>query len=202
VIDPHQLPPDLPVPEDDGAADHLPGMELPSLSLPVAGGGDPSAGGQFDFRSTQASGTLVAFVYPRTGVPGKAVPPGWDEIPGARGCTPHTCGFRDRYLELAALGATIVGISAMDPAEQAAFADREHLPYPLLNDGPLRLRDGLGLPTFEVHGMTLYKRLALVARGGRIEKVFYPVFPPDRNAVDVEHYLKRGRPLGPASRST
>jgi peroxiredoxin len=190
------LPPDLPVPEDDGAADHLPGAELPSVSLPVAGGG------QFDLRGTAASGTLVAFVYPRTGTPGQSLPPGWDDIPGARGCTPQSCAFRDRHAALAGLGATVVGISAMDPAGQAAFAEREHIPYPLLNDGPLRLRDELGLPTFEVHGMTLYKRLTFVADGGRIEKVFYPVFPPDRNADEVERYLKSGRPPRPASRLT
>jgi peroxiredoxin len=190
------LPPDLPLPEDDGGADHLRGAELPSVSLPVAGGG------QFDLRGSAASGTLVAFVYPRTGVPGKASPPGWDDIPGARGCTPQSCAFRDRHSVLTGLGATVVGISAMDPAQQAAFAEREHIPYPLLNDGPLRLRDELGLPTFEVHGMTLYKRLTFVAAEGRIEKVFYPVFPPDRNAEEVERYLKAGRPLGPASRST
>jgi peroxiredoxin len=190
------LPPDLPEPEDDGAAEHLPGAELPSISLPVVGGG------QFDLRGSAASGTLVAFVYPRTGTPGKSLPPGWDEIPGARGCTPQSCGFRDRHFELTSLGAVVVGISAMDPAEQAAFAEREEIPYPLLNDGPLRLRDELGLPTFDVHGTTLYKRLALVAEAGRIEKVFYPVFPPDRNAEEVERYLKSGRPPGPASRLT
>jgi peroxiredoxin len=178
------LPPDLPVPEDDGAADHLPGVELPSVSLPVAGGG------QFDLRGSGAAGTLIAFVYPRTGTPGRALPPGWDDIPGARGCTPQACSFRDVHDILAGLGATVVGISAMDPAEQAAFADREQIPYPLLNDGPLRLRDELGLPTFAVHGMTLYKRLTLIARAGRVEKVFYPVFPPDRNAAEVEAWLR------------
>jgi peroxiredoxin len=188
------LPPHLPVPEDDGAADHLPGAELPSVSLPIAGGG------QFDFRGTGTAGTLVAFVYPRTGTPGKSMPPGWDDIPGARGCTPQSCAFRDRQEALTELGATVVGISAMDPREQAAFAEREEITYPLLNDGPLALRDQLGLPTFEVHGMALYRRLTFVARGGRIEKVFYPVFPPDRNAEEVERYLKSGRSFGPASR--
>jgi peroxiredoxin len=178
------LPPDLPVPEDDGAADHLPGAELPALSLPVAGGG------RFDLRA--GAGTLVAFVYPRTGTPGRALPPGWDDIPGARGCTPQSCAFRDRHPALTGLGATVVGISAMDPAEQTAFAEREGVPYPLLNDGPLRLQDELGLPTFAVHGMTLYKRLTFVARAGRIEKVFYPVFPPDRNAADVEAWQRAG----------
>ncbi|MGH2762850.1 MAG: peroxiredoxin [Thermoleophilaceae bacterium] len=184
MTDHASLPPDLPVPEDDGGADHLPGAELPSLALPVAGGG------QFDLRGSAAAGTLVAFAYPRTGTPGMPPVPGWDDISGARGCTPQTCAFRDRHSGLAALGVTVVGISAMDPAEQAAFAEREEIPYPLLNDGPLGLRDQLGLPTFDVHGTTLYKRLTLVARGGRIEKVFYPVFPPDRNAADVEAWLR------------
>ena len=186
------LPPNLPVPEDDGAADHLPGAELPSVSLPVAGGG------QFDFRASEASGTLVAFVYPRTGTPGRKLPPGWDDIPGARGCTPQTCAFRDRHAALAGLGATVVGISAMDPGEQAAFAEREGIPYPLLNDGPLLLRDQLGLPTFDVHGTALYRRLTFVAQGGRIEKVFYPVFPPDQNAADVEAWLRAASPRSPA----
>ena len=186
------LPPNLPVPEDDGAADHLPGAELPSVSLPVAGGG------QFDFRASEASGTLVAFVYPRTGTPGRKLPPGWDDIPGARGCTPQSCAFRDRHAALAGLGATVVGISAMDPGEQAAFAEREGIPYPLLNDGPLLLRDQLGLPTFDVHGTALYRRLTFVAQGGRIEKVFYPVFPPDRNAADVEAWLRAASPRSPA----
>lgn len=187
------LPPDLPVPPDDGAADHLPGRDLPAVSLPGA------AGGSF---ALNRPGTLVAFVYPRTGTPGQPPVPGWDDIPGARGCTPQSCAFRDRHPALAELGATVVGISAMDAAEQAAFAEREGLPYTLLNDTALRLRDELGLPTFEAAGNTLYKRLTIVAREGRIEKVFYPVCPPDRNAAEVEDYLKRGSPLGPASLST
>jgi peroxiredoxin len=177
------LPLDLPVPEDDGAADHLPGAELPPLPLAVAGGG------VFDLREAATIGTLVAFVYPRTGTPGQPLVPGWDDIPGARGCTPQSCAFRDRHFALERLGATVAGISAMDPGEQVAFAEREGLPYPLLNDGPLLLRDQLGLPTFEVCGTTLYRRLTFVARAGRIEKVFYPVFPPDRNASEVEAWL-------------
>jgi peroxiredoxin len=177
------LPPNLPIPEDDGAADHLTGLELPSLSLPGAGG-EP-----FELKRP---GTLVAFVYPRTGTPGQPLLPGWDDIPGARGCTPQSCAFRDRHSSLAELGATVVGISAMDPDEQAAFAEREHIPYALLNDQALRLRDELRLPTFEAGGMTLYKRLTFVARDGTIEKVFYPVFPPDRNAEEVEEWLRAG----------
>jgi peroxiredoxin len=180
------LPSDLPVPEDDGAADHLTGLTLPALELSVAGGG------RFDLREAATIGTLVAFVYPRTGTPGQPLVPGWDDIPGARGCTPQSCAFRDRHFALTGLGATVAGISAMDPGEQRAFAEREALPYPLLNDGPLLLRDELGLPTFDVCGTTLYKRLTFVARGGRIEKVFYPVFPPDRNAAEVESWLCAG----------
>jgi peroxiredoxin len=187
------LPPDLPVPEDDGAADHLTGLELPELDLPVPGGGS------FELRRP---GLLVVFVYPRTGTPGEPLVPGWDDIPGARGCTPQSCAFRDRHGALANLGATLLGISAMEAAGQAAFAERESLPYLLANDAALVLRDELRLPTFEAAGRTLYKRLTFVADDGRIEKVFYPVFPPDRNAGDVEDYLKRGRPLGPASAST
>ncbi len=166
------LPDGLPAPDDDGAADHLPGAR----AAPTGCG--------------RAAGLLVAFVYPRTGTPGEPLPPGWDDIPGARGCTPQSCAFRDHHGALASLGATVVGISAMDAGEQAAFAEREQLPYELINDSSLRLRDALRLPTFETAGMTLYKRLTLVARDGRIEKVFYPVFPPDRNAADVEAWLR------------
>ena len=184
------LPPDLPVPEDDGAADHLTGMDLPPLALAVAGG----AGQRFDLREAATIGTLVAFVYPRTGTPGEPLVPGWDDIQGARGCTPQSCAFRERHFALAGLGAMVVGISAMDPGAQAAFAEREQLPYALLNDGPLTLRDELGLPTFDVCGTTLYKRLTFVARDGRIDKVFYPVFPPDRNAAEVEAFLRSAEP--------
>jgi peroxiredoxin len=168
----HELPDDLPVPEDDGAADHLPGMRLDGTML-----------------AGLAEGTLVAFVYPRTGTPGQPLPEGWDEIPGARGCTPQSCAFRDLHGELRELGATVVGISAMDPDEQAAFAEREGIPYRLLNDRELRLAGELGLPTFAAGGMTLYKRLTFVARNDEIVKVFYPVFPPDRNAADVVAWL-------------
>jgi peroxiredoxin len=172
----HELPPDLPVPEDDGAADHLPGLRLDATRL-----------------AEFAPGTLVAFVYPRTGTPGQPLPEGWDQIPGARGCTPQNCAFRDLHGELTELGATVVGISAMDPDEQAAFAERERIPYPLLNDRELRLADELGLPTFEVAGTRLYKRLTFIARDAEIVKVFYPVFPPDRNAAEVADWLREDR---------
>ncbi|HYP47974.1 MAG TPA: peroxiredoxin [Thermoleophilaceae bacterium] len=176
------LPPNLPVPQDDGAARHLDGLELPDLSLPLAGGGELRL-------HEAAAGTLVAFIYPRTGTPGEPLAPGWDDIPGARGCTPQSCAFRDSYGDLARLGASVVGISAMEIAAQRAFAEREQLPYPLANDSDLTLGRELRLPTFEVEGVTLLKRLTFVARAGRIEKVFYPVFPPDRNAADVVEWL-------------
>ena len=180
-----QLPPDLPVPEDDGAADHLPGLEIPTgLALPS------TRGGEIDLvTAATASGRLVAYVYPRTGVPGQPSPAGWDDIPGARGCTPQSCAFRDALDEFGRLGATVVGISAQSPAEQAEFAEREQIPFPLLADPDLRLGGALGLPTFEVEGMTLYRRLTFVAEAGRVVKAFYPVFPPDRNAAEVLGWL-------------
>jgi peroxiredoxin len=181
-----RLPPDLPVPEDDGGADHLPGLELPpGLSLPSTGGGDVDLGA-----AASGSALLVAYVYPRTGVPGEPSPAGWDDIPGARGCTPQSCAFRDSLAEFAAMGASVIGISAQSPADQAEFAEREHIPFPLLADPGLRLADALRLPTFEVEGMTLYRRLTLVARRGRVVKAFYPVFPPDRNAAEVLSWLR------------
>ena len=177
------LPADLPVPPDDGAADHLRGLAVPDLSLPSTLGGD------CDLRGLTAA-TAVIYVYPRTGTPGEDSPPGWDAIPGARGCTPQSCGFRDHAAELADLGATVAGLAAQPFAEQQEFAAREHLPFALLNDAALLLEDAIGLPTFEIAGMRLYRRLTLIARGGRIEHVMYPVFPPDRNAADVVAWLR------------
>ena len=148
-------------------------------------------GGEVDLSAAPDSDArLVVYVYPRTGVPGVPSPDGWDAIPGARGCTPQSCAFRDHLADLAAAGAHVVGISAQPPEEQAEFAAREHIPYPLLADPALRLAEAMGLPTFETSGMTLYKRITLVARRGRIEKVLYPVFPPDRNAADVLAWLR------------
>ena len=178
-----QLPPDLPVPVDDGAADHLPGSGLPSVALPS------TLGGELDLAEA-ARERLVVYVYPRTGTPGEALPDGWDDIPGARGCTPQSCAFRDAQRELARHGAMLIGISAQTPQEQAEFAEREHIPYPLLSDHDLALADAMGLPTFETGGLRLYKRLTFVAEQGRIVKVFYPVFPPDRNAGDVLAWLE------------
>jgi peroxiredoxin len=186
-FDPRVLPPDLPVPQDDGAARHLPGAELPALSL-------ASTAGPLDPRAA-AAGTLVLYIYPRTGQPDVAPPDGWDAMPGARGCTPQSCAFRDHRAELAELGATVVGMSAQSLADQEEFAAREHIPYPLIADPDLELARALGLPTFDIAGMRLYRRITLVAQAGRIEHVFYPVFPPDRNAADVVAWL-RGEPRG------
>lgn len=180
-----QLPPDLPAPEDDGAADHLTGISLPALSLPS------TQSGTLELRA--AGELLVAYVYPRTGVPGQPLPAGWDDIPGARGCTPQSCAYRDALAEFEALGATVIGVSAQSPEEQREFAAREHIPFPLLSDSDLRLRDELRLPTFEVEGTTLYKRLTFVAEAGEIAKAFYPVFPPDRDAAELLAWLRRRR---------
>lgn len=179
------LPPDLPAPVDDGAAEHLPGMRLPALALPA------TTGGEVELAAAAASaGTLVLYVYPRTGTPGQPSPDGWDAIPGARGCTPQSCAFRDHHAELRALGADVLGLSAQTVAEQAEFAAREHLPFALLSDPELRLGGALRLPAFEAGGMRLYKRLTLVVEDGVVGKAFYPVFPPDRNAADVVAWLR------------
>ena len=176
-MDPYVLPDGLPVPEDDGAADHLAGLELPELTL-------ASSAGPVNLAEL-ARDRLVLYVYPRTGRPGTPMPPGWDEIPGARGCTPQSCGFRDHATELAAFGPRVAGLSAQSLADQVEFAERNRMPFPIVSDERLELAHALRLPTFEVEGVTLYKRLALVAEAGRIVKVFYPVFPPDRNAEEV-----------------
>lgn len=183
-----QLPPDLPVPEDDGAADHLEGLDVPALELPSSSGRALNLAGL-------ASGRLVAYVYPRTGVPGEPLPAGWDEIPGARGCTPQSCAYRDASPEFEALGVAVVGISAQDARGQAEFAQRQQIPYPLLSDSGLVLARALGLPTFRADGLTLYKRLTFVAEAGTVAKVFYPVFPPDQDAAQVLAWLRTR--LGP-----
>jgi peroxiredoxin len=182
VSDYTRLPADLPVLEDDGAADHLRGMEIPPLRLPSSGGVDEDL-------HELAAGLLVAYVYPRTGVPGEPLPAGWDGIPGARGCTPQSCAYRDSAAEFERVGATLAGISAQTPAEQAEFAARERIPYPLLSDQALALARKLDLPTFQAGGIVLYRRLTLVAEEGRIVKAFYPVFPPDRDAAEVLGWL-------------
>jgi peroxiredoxin len=179
--DPYVLPKGLPVPEDDGAADHLTGLELPSLAL-------ESSQGPVDIRDFE-----VLYVYPRSGRPGVPLLPGWDEIPGARGCTPQSCAFRDHAAELRDLGVRVAGLSAQTLEDQREFAERNRMPFPVIADPELRLGGALGLPTFDVEGLTLYKRLALLAEAARIVKVFYPVFPPDRNAADVVEWLQSRR---------
>ena len=176
------LPPNLPAPEDDGAADHLPGLAISSLPLPSTLGGSTNL-------AELARGRLVAYVYPRTGTPGEPSPLGWDDIPGARGCTPQSCAYRDSLAEFERLGATVVGISAQSAADQLEFAQREHIPFPLLSDSGLALAKELRLPTFKAAGMTLYRRLTMVADGGKIAKAFYPVFPPDRDAAAALAWL-------------
>ncbi|HVV91744.1 MAG TPA: peroxiredoxin [Solirubrobacterales bacterium] len=186
------LPADLPAPIDDGAAAGLVGSEVPDLALPSTSGADLRL-------VDRAARLLVAYVYPMTDTPGQALPHGWDDIPGARGCTPQGCAYRDAIGEFGRLGAAVVGISAQAAAEQAEFAAREHIPFPLLSDDGLRLAAALGLPTFEVDGRTFYRRLTFVAAEGRIVKVFYPVFPPDRDAGGVLAWL-RGRAAESGSR--
>lgn len=177
------LPPDLPVPADDGAADHLSGVAVPELVLPSTLGTDVDL-------AELARQRLVAYVYPRTGAPGEPLPQGWDEIPGARGCTPQSCAFRDSEESFSRHGAAVVGISAQSAAEQREFAEREQIPFPLLSDPGLRLAAALRLPTFEAGGTILYRRLTFVAEAGAVVKVFYPVFPPDRNAAEVLTWLR------------
>jgi peroxiredoxin len=179
---PYELPNDLPVPEDDGAADHLPGMRLPSVPLASTSG---------DIVDLSAlPGRTVVYCYPMTGRPDRSLPAGWDEIPGARGCTPQSCSFRDHHAELRSLGANVFGASTQDTEYQREAATRLHLPFALLSDSDLALAGALGLPTFEVDGMVLLKRLTLVIDEGWIEKVFYPVFPPDRSAEEVVEWLE------------
>jgi peroxiredoxin len=178
-----ELPKDLPRPVDDGAASHLEGMTLPNILLPATNGVSLDLAG--------IQGRVVIYIYPMTGRPGVPLPDGWDRIPGARGCTPQSCAFRDHYSELKSLKTSVVGLSAQTTDYQKEARDRLHLPFELLSDSELRLKQALGLPTFKVAGMELYKRLTLIAENGRIQKVFYPVFPPDRNADEVLAWLRR-----------
>lgn len=176
------LPDDLPVPLDDGAAAHLDGMRLPALMLPRTDGGTTDL--------AALRGLQVIYVYPMTGRPDAPLPDGWDVIPGARGCTPQSCAFRDHHAELAALGAGVFGLSSQRSDYQQEAAARLHLPFPLLSDDSLQLKAALRLPTFTAAGLELYRRLTLITDDARIVKVFYPVFPPDRNAADVLAWLK------------
>lgn len=176
--DPTELPPDLPMPEDDGGAAHLTGARIPSVPLPA------TDGTCVDLSTVR--GLAVVFAYPRTGVPGEpSLVDDWDAIPGARGCTPQTCSFRDLHAEFRARGARVFGLSSQDTAYQREMVERMHVLFPVLSDVNLGLTRALHLPTMDVAGQILLKRLAWIARDGVIERVFYPVFPPDRNGADV-----------------
>jgi peroxiredoxin len=177
------LPPDLPVPSDDGACAHLTGMRLSAVELLSTKGAVVNLG---ELRK----GRTIIYCYPMTGVPGKPLPEGWDMIPGARGCTPQSCGFRDHFEEIEALGADVFGLSTQKSDYQLEMVERLQLPFPVLSDAELKFCRSLRLPTFKVDGMTLVKRLTLVIRDGVIERVFYPVFPPDHSAEQVVHWLR------------
>lgn len=177
----YALPKNLPVPVDDGACDHLPGLRLPSIPLRSTNGRlvDLSA----------LPGRTVVYGYPRTGRPDRDLPKGWNDIPGARGCTPQSCAFRDHHDAYGRLGVQVFGLSTQDTTYQREAVERLHLPFELLSDEEFRFARALRLPTFEVEGMTLIKRLTLVIRDGGIEQVFYPVFPPDLNAEEVLKWI-------------
>lgn len=178
------LPPNLPAPEDDGAATHLPGRTLPPVAL-------SSTSGKTVAINALGAGRRVIYIYPLTGRPGTDLPDDWDSIPGARGCTPESCGFRDRYSELLSsdIGG-VFGLSSQETDYQQEVVDRLHLPFEMLSDPQLKLANGLRLPTFEAGGLRFYKRLTLIVRDRLIEHVFYPIFPPNKHADQVLSWLK------------
>jgi peroxiredoxin/DNA-binding transcriptional MerR regulator len=177
------VPEDLPVPVDDGAANHLPGRPMPALSL-------PGTTGKTVRLDTLGAGRTVLYIYPLTGRPGTDLPEGWAAIPGARGCTPEACGFRDHHNDLLTAGAArVFGLSSQDTGYQREVVQRLGLPFQMLADPAMRLASELGLPTFSAGGMTLHKRLTLIISGGTIEHVFYPVFPPGEHAQQVLSWL-------------
>lgn len=178
-----QLPANLPVPIDDGGCRHLVGMRLPDLALPS------TRNRRFSLAAERTT-RLVIYAYPMTGRPGVTLPQGWDDIPGARGCTLETCGFRDHHADLAKLRTEVVGVSTQTTEYQQEMVARLKVPFEVLSDADMALVRALKLPTFTAAGMTLIKRLTIVASAGRIEHVFYPVFPPDRHAEEVIAWLK------------
>jgi peroxiredoxin len=178
----HHLPADLPVPVDDGAAAHLTGMRMPGVALESTAGRPVMLA---DLR-----GWTVVYCYPRTGEDGLEPPPGWNEIPGARGCTPQTCGFRDLHADFARIGAAVFGMSTQTSAYQREMVERLHVPFEVLSDEHLEMVNALALPTFAFNGMTLMKRLTLLIHDGVVEDVLYPVFPPDRSAADALRRLE------------
>jgi len=181
----YELPEDLPIPVDDGACDHLTGFLLPNMALRSTAGTTVNL--------AKLPRRTVVYCYPRTGRPDQAIPTGWDLIPGARGCTPQSCAFRDHYQELQGFHTEVYGLSTQDTAYQQEAALRLHLPFSLLSDADLILTKALRLPTFTVDNMTLIKRVTLIIEDGKIIKVFYPIFPPDQNAANVIDWLSRQR---------
>jgi len=178
----NQLPDNLPVPVNDGAVEHLKGTKLPNASFTATNNKLVNIQNQ--------PGVVVFYIYPMTGRPDTPLPDGWDDIPGARGCTPQSCSFRDHYSEIQTLNANVFGLSTQSTNYQIEAKERLHLPFELLSDAHFTLRASLKLPTFEAAGMELYKRITLIARDGIISKVFYPVFPPDENAEEVLSWLR------------
>ncbi|GEK20606.1 peroxiredoxin [Cellulomonas xylanilytica] len=184
-MDLSRLPDDLPAPAADGAADHLAGARLPALGLPATDGSTVTL-------DTLGPGRTVLYAYPLTGRPGTDLPDDWDAIPGARGCTAEACAFRDHHADLLAAGAAAVyGLSTQDTAYQREAVERLHLPFAMLSDAALAVTRAMDLPTFDAAGRTLLRRLTMVVRDGVVEKVFYPVFPPDRHAAEVLAWLVR-----------
>ena len=184
-MDLSRLPDNLPAPADDGAAEHLTGTRLPAIALPATDGSEVAL-------DLLGAGRTIVYAYPLTGRPGTDQPEDWDTIPGARGCTAEACAFRDHHAELLAAGASAVyGLSTQDTDYQREAVDRLHLPFPMLSDEAFALTHAMGLPTFDAGGRTLLRRLTMVVRDGVVEKVFYPVFPPDGHAAEVLAWLVR-----------
>ncbi len=181
----YEIPPGLPIPQDDGSTDHLKGLRLPNVSLKATNGTTINFGDIFS--------RLIIYCYPMTGQPNVALPDGWDQIPGARGCTPQSCSFRDHYQELQALGAEVVGLSVQTTEYQKEMVDRLHLPFPVVSDSDYQFQKALNMPTFIAAGMTLLKRVTLIANHGVIEAVHYPIFPSDSDPGWVIDYLKRSQ---------
>lgn len=179
----YEIPSNLPIPTDDGSTDHLKGLRLPNVSLAATNGTTINLG--------EIKGKLVIYCYPMTGQPNVALPDGWDQIPGARGCTPQSCSFRDHYNELQTLGAEVLGLSVQTTEYQKEMVDRLHLPFPVVSDSDYRFQRALNMPTFVASGMTLLKRVTLIVSNGVIQAVHYPIFPSDSDPIWVIDYLKR-----------
>lgn len=182
MADFNKLPADLPAPQDDGSTNHLRGMRLPNISLTATNGKAIDFGG--------LNGKLVIYCYPMTGQPNVALPEGWDQIPGARGCTPQSCSFRDHYQELQGLGAQVIGLSVQSTGYQKEMVERLHLPFAVVSDDEYQFQKALHMPTFVAAGMTLLRRVTLIANHGVIEAVHYPIFPSDSDAAWVLDYLR------------